>query len=170
METNCHKHRLYMQRPKRLRKSQGRIQPDESESSEKDQASALETQVQPQSYIHGPYASHQRTTWLPSKNQAMIGQTLSREPSNIPQPRFLKILPRALGEIYFQIALYTFIYIHIQKYCILATWGPTHNTDKGITWVLKHLPKSIFTQNDTTLSPEVLPHPKGVNFTQHMQF
>ena len=40
METKCHKHRLHMQRTKRLRKSQGRIQPDESESSEKDKASA----------------------------------------------------------------------------------------------------------------------------------
>ena len=43
METKCHNHRLHMQRTKRLRKSQSRIQPDESESSEKDLASARQS-------------------------------------------------------------------------------------------------------------------------------
>ena len=68
----------------------------------------------------------------------------------------------------------SFIYLHIPshtaKYYILGKWEPTHSTDRIITQVLEHIPKSTFNQNESSLSPEVLQHPKGFSFNQHMQF
>ena len=74
--------------------------------------------------------------------------------------------------------MYTFIYLYIpsytpksltcldippytSKYPILEKLGPTKNTKMVITRFLEHPPRSKFNKNDSIMSLDVLPCPKG---------